>query len=237
MGTKPSPGRQPVLATIKVRDVVCFLRDNPGFLNEHPDLLSDLDPPQRGGGRGICDFQEAMIRRLRDRIEKATEVTRELIDTSRDNMNSQARVHECVLRLLGATSFEQLINLIQTDVAVILGMDVVTLAVENANAEESPIHGVSLVAPGTVDRLIGHGRDMRLRAHVSGDPDLFNGASTLVQSDALVRLDMPAASPPAMLVFGHRDPERFHPGQATELIGFLSAVLTRLVRIWLDLPA
>lgn len=236
MGTKPSPGSQPAPAAIEAKDVVGFLRDNPGFLNDHPDLLSELDPPKREGGRGVHDFQEAMIRRLRDRIEEATDVARELIDTSRDNMNSQARVHECVLRLLSATSFEQLINLIQTDVAVVLDMDVVVLAVESANAEEFPIRSVTLVPPGTVDRLVGHDRSLMLRAHTSGDPELFGSAASLVQSDALVRLDISTASPPAMLAFGHRDPEKFHPGQATELIGFLSAVLAQLVRIWLDLP-
>ncbi|MDW3204672.1 MAG: DUF484 family protein [Alphaproteobacteria bacterium] len=233
---KPSPGSHPAPTGVEAKDVVSFLRDNPGFLNEHPDLLSELDPPKRNGGKGVYDFQEAMIRRLRDRIEETTDVARELIDTSRENLNSQSRVHECVLRLLSANSFEQLINLVQTDVAVVLDMDVVTLAVESANAEDFPVRSVTLVPPGFVDRLIGTDRDMLLRAHISGDPDLFGGAATLVQSDALVRLQISNSSPPALLAFGHRDPEKFHPGQATELIGFLSAVLAQLVRIWLDLP-
>lgn len=233
---KTSPGSQPAPTGVEAKDVVSFLRDNPGFLNEHPDLLSELDPPKRNGGKGVYDFQEAMIRRLRDRIEETTDVARELIDTSRENLNSQSRVHECVLRLLSANSFEQLINLVQTDVAVVLDMDVVTLAVESANAEDFPVRSVTLVPPGFVDRLIGTDRDMLLRAHISGDPDLFGGAATLVQSDAMVRLQISNSSPPALLAFGHRDPEKFHPGQATELIGFLSAVLAQLVRIWLDLP-
>ncbi len=233
---KSSPGSQPVSNGIDAKDVVQYLRDNPAFLNEHPDLLSELDPPSRVEGKGVYDFQEAMIRRLRDRIDETTEVARELIDTSRDNLNSQARVHECVLRLLSASSFEQLISLIQTDVAVVLDMDVVALAIESANAEDFPVRSVTLVPPGTVDKLMGADRDLLLRAHISGDPDLFGEAATLIQSDALVRLKISSASPAALLAFGHRDPEKFHPGQATELICFLSAVLAQLVRIWLDLP-
>lgn len=236
MATKPSPGGQPTPNGIEAKDVVTFLRDNPSFLNEHPDLLSELDPPKREGGKGVYDFQEAMIRRLKDRIEETTDVARELIDNSRENLHSQNRVHECILRLLSASSFEQLINLVQTDVAVVLDMDVVTLAVESANAEDFPIRSVCLVPPGHIDQLIGSDKNMLLRAHISGDPDLFGGAASLVQSDALIRLDISSASPPALLAFGHRDPEKFHPGQATELIAFLSAVLAQLVRIWLDLP-
>ncbi|MDF1748182.1 MAG: DUF484 family protein [Alphaproteobacteria bacterium] len=233
---KASPGSQPVSASIEAKDVVSFLRENPGFLNEHPDLMSELDPPTRAVGKGVSDFQNAMIRRLRDRIEETTDVARELIDTSRENLNSQARVHECVLRLLAANSFEQLINLIQTDVAVVLDMDVVALAVESENAEDFPVRSVTLVPPGFVNRLMGPDKEMLLRANISGDPDLFDGAAPLVQSDALVRLQISSKSPAAMLAFGHRDPEKFHPGQATELICFLSAVLAQLVRIWLDLP-
>jgi uncharacterized protein YigA (DUF484 family) len=234
---KQSAGSRSVPASgIEAKDVVSFLRENPGFLNEHPDLMSELDPPRRNGGKGVYDFQEAMIRRLKDRVEETTEVARELIDNSRDNLNSQARVHDCVLRLLNVTSFEQLINTVQTDLSVILDMDVTILAVESANATAFPVRSVTLVPPGFVDRLIGADRNMLLRAHISGDPDLFGAAAPLVQSDALVRLDISTASPPALLAFGHRDPEKFHPGQATELIGFLSEVLAQLVRIWLDLP-
>lgn len=233
---KGSPESRPTPPDVGAKEVIAFLRENPGFLNDHPDLLSELDPPRREGGRGVHDFQAAMIGRLRDRIEEATEVARELIDTSRDNLNSQARIHECVLRLLEASSFEQLIQLVQTDLAVVLDMDVVTLAVESDSAEDFPVRSVTLVPPGFVDRLIGSQNDQILRAHVSGDPELYGGAASLVQSDALVRLQISKASPPALLAFGHRDPEKFHPGQATELIGFLSAVLAQLVRIWLDLP-
>lgn len=221
---------------IDAKDVVSFLREHPGFLNEHPDLLSELDAPRQDGGKGVYDFQEAMIRRLKDRVEETAEVARELIDNSRDNLNSQARVHECVLRLLNVSSFEQLINTVQTDLPVILDMDVTALAVESANAAAFPVRSVTLVPPGFVDRLIGADRNMLLRAHISGDPDLFGAAAPLVQSDALIRLQISTGSPPALLAFGHRDPEKFHSGQATELIGFLSEVLAQLVRIWLDLP-
>ena len=235
---KTSPGSQTAAApSVEAKDVVAFLRDNPSFLNEHPDLLSELDPPKREGGNGVFDFQDAMIRRLRSRVEETAEVARELIDNSRENLNSQARVHDCVLRLLEAKSFEQLISLVQTDVAVILDLDVVSLAVETEKATDFPLRSVNLVPPGTVDRLLGgKNQDIVLRAHISGDPDLFDGAAPLVQSDALVRLHISPASPQALLAFGHRDPEKFHPGQATELICFLSGVLAQLVRIWLDLP-
>jgi len=40
----------------------------------------------------------------------------------------------------------------------------------------------------------------------------------------------------ALLAFGSREEERFHPGQGTELLSFLARILTHAMRSWLDLP-
>ena len=43
-------------------------------------------------------------------------------------------------------------------------------------------------------------------------------------------------TPPAILVFGSRDPALFQPGQATDQVMFLARVVERAFRQWLDLP-
>ncbi len=71
---------------------------------------------------------------------------------------------------------------------------------------------------------------------IEGNPSAFGEAADLVRSAALVRLEISASTPPALLAFGSRDSEKFHPGQATELIGFLAAALESIIRGWLTLP-
>ena len=39
-----------------------------------------------------------------------------------------------------------------------------------------------------------------------------------------------------LLALGSREPDTFHPGQATELLCFLTRVIERCIRSWLDLP-
>lgn len=217
--------------------VADYLRRHPDFLVKRPDLLSVLDAPgRRDMGDGVADFQEAMIRRLRRQMEDATEVAQELIDTSRDNLTSTTRIHDSVLALLAATSFEKLIETVHSDLAMILDMDAVALCVESKEAEAFPVRAVTLVPPGFVDRQIGRERDLLLRDDVSGDPEIFESAAPLIRSDALVRLKISDHAPPALLAFGSREAGKFHPGQATELIQFLSQVLAELIRLWLDLP-
>lgn len=215
--------------------VLSFLRAHPQFLTEHAKELEVMDPPQRGLGLGVTDFQQAMIARLRHQVEETTEVAQELIDTSRDNLNNQARVHECVLALLRATSFEQLIHFVTTDLAVILDLDVVALCVEGRR-QSFPVENIALVPEGFINRVLGKDRELQLHADVSGDPEIYEAAAPLVRSQALVRLEISSVAPAALIAFASRQPEKFHPGQATDLLNHLSKVLSQLIRIWLELP-
>ncbi|MFZ8518355.1 DUF484 family protein, partial [Staphylococcus aureus] len=50
--------------------------------------------------------------------------------------------------------------------------------------------------------------------------------SNLVRSCALVQLDLPTIGRPAILAFGVRHPDRFHPHQGGELLEFLGEVMS-----------
>ncbi|MGC5204424.1 DUF484 family protein, partial [Klebsiella pneumoniae] len=65
---------------------------------------------------------------------------------------------------------------------------------------------------------------------------LYGPAASLVQSDALVRLEFSAAAPIGLLALGARETGKFHAGQGTELLSFFAKALARLIRQWLDLP-
>lgn len=220
-------------------EVLDYLRAHPDFLGQHPELLAKLVAPERALGEGVADFQSALIERLRGQMDEQKALSRALIDTSRQNLSSTAQIHECVLRLLGATSFEQVIQIVTTDFAMLLDVDVVVLALEGRDSDGLALNakGVQLLSAGAVANLFGGGaQGVRLRSGISGDPEIYGGAAPLVQSDALVRLDISEATPAAMIAFASRHPDRYHPGQASELLAFLGQVLERVVRLWLDLP-
>jgi uncharacterized protein YigA (DUF484 family) len=231
-GAKADPGG------ISAGRVAEFLRHNPDFFVKHPDALKTIQAPARALGDGVSDLQQAMIDRLRGEIEKMKGDQQELLSATRANMQTQSRIHACVLGLLGATSFEQLIQTVTTDFAVILDLDIVTLCIEAECTASLPVRtrGLMILAPGTIDAVLGPDRRLTLRGDIAGDPELFAGGAPLVRSDALVRLSISPATPPVLLAFGSRDPHRFDSGQATELIDFLGSVLEHVIRIWLHLP-
>lgn len=226
--TGPTPG-----------DVVVYLRENPDFLVQNPDLLSVLTPPSRSSGDKVIDMQHFMVERQRRDMERMRQSYKELIAISRTNMQSQTRIHAAVLALMEARTFEHLIDIVTNGLVHTLGCDAVTLCAEgdDATLPRAIKAGVYVLRPGRIDTLLGEGGTVLLRGDLEhGDEDLFGPAAGLVKSDALVRLVPSPAAPPCLLAIGSRRINHFHAQQATELLVFLANAVERSIRNWLDLP-
>ena len=216
--------------------VRAYLRENPGFLSENSDLLSSMAAPERPAGEGIADFQKYMVERLRREGEELKAQQGEIIANARANMNTLNRVHSAILFLLDARSFEDFINAMTTDLAVLLDVDAAILAVESNELSLPQIaqHGVRVVPQGTCDAWLGN-RPTRLNGNIAGDPQIFGPVADLVQSQVMVRLDIDPRMPQAMLVLGSRNPEIFDPSQGSELAQFMGRVIERQLRHWLQI--
>lgn len=217
--------------------VAAYLRKNPDFLVDHPELMAALTPPTLRRGESVVDMQHFMLQRLRSDVARLKTQQRALIATSRTNLNSQNRIHAAVLAIIAASSFEQLLQIVTTDLAVLLDVDVVTIGVESAASKQPrlPLHGIQILRPGTVDDLLGPEHGALLCADTPGEPALFGSASGLVRSQALLRLDVSEHAPVGLLCIGTRRPDKFHPGQGTELLSFLARVTELTFAAWLDL--
>lgn len=223
--------------------VADYLRSHPDFLVAHPDLLSVLTPPMRERGDRVVDMQHFMVQHQRNEIARLKAQQKSLIAAVRANLVGQARVHSAVLAILAATSFEQLIQIVTTDLATLLDADVVTIAVERpassqgAHRPRLPHSGVQILDFGTVAEVLGPERDVLLQTDAQGDARLFGDGAGLVHSAALLRLPVSSKAPAGMLCIGTRKPGKFHAGQGTELLSFLARALGTTIAAWLDLSA
>jgi uncharacterized protein len=216
-------------------EVADFLRRHPDFLVEHPDLLRLLTPSGHQRADGAVDLQRYMLDRARGDLAKLQTAHNDLVATSRGNLSGQARIHAAVLAMLDARTLEHLIEIITTDFALHLDVDVVALGFEalDRGAREAGTHGLKLLTKGKVDKLL-NGRDVALISDEQGDGVIFGAAATLVRSQALLRLQLKRDAPNGVLAFGSRVPDKFHPGQGTELLGFLARTVELTMRGWLD---
>lgn len=225
-------------AELDADDVIAWLKANPDFVASNPDVIELMLPKRKASGRGgVADFQSYLIDRLKAAKEEAVNTTREIVETARNNMNSQTRIHTAVLRLLEANSFDEFIQTITHDLTSLLDVDITTLVVESDGRQIPHIGlaGIHVVPEGTVDRWMG-GKNTLLQSDISGIEAIYGAGATLVRSQALVRVDIAMQTPPAILAFGSRDPLLFNPTQGTELVSFLARVVERQFRTWLLLP-
>src|SRR6202012_1078377 len=151
----PSSGLGP--GELKPGEVVSFLKQNPDFLVDHPDLLSVLTPPKHDHGERVVDMQHFMVQHQRNEIARLKTQNKTLVTGTRANLMSQARVHAASLAIIGAQSFEQLIQIVITDLAGLLDADVVTIAIERQGTQRPrmPHHGIEILEPGTVASVLG----------------------------------------------------------------------------------
>jgi uncharacterized protein YigA (DUF484 family) len=218
-------------------DVIAWLKKNPDFLARNPDVIDLLLPPKHNNGRKVADFQSYMIERLKADKAEAVVMTREVVETARNNMNSQTRIHKAILHLLEADSFDDFIQTITNDLSAHLNVDITTLVVEADGRDIPHIHtnGIRIIPEGTIDQWM-QGKNILQQSDIAGIEVIYGAGATLVKSQALVRVDISMRTPPAIIAFGSRDPNFFHPSQGTELVSFLARVVERQFRSWLLLP-
>ncbi|MBO1073570.1 hypothetical protein [Roseomonas marmotae] len=188
--------------------VAAWLRANPSFLAERPELYRLLAPPHRIHGEGLADHMAAMIA-----AERAA--NRELAATARAEDGFVHRAQRAVVALIAAPDAAEAVA---QEWPALLGLEHCTLAGEGTHAP----HRVHL-PPGTVEALLPSGRDTLLRDNPA-DPALLHGeAAALITRDALARLPLPG--PPVMLVLGARREAALPRSGAAPQLRFLAAAL------------
>lgn len=224
--------KQSELAAEAVRE---YLLQHPEFLRENFELFEAANE-ERDLGAGVVDFQSFLVKNLQKNSETLKNRYDVLVDFCRDNMSVQGQVHRAVLRLIQARTLEQLLEVITQDLVSLFDVDVVRLAMESEVADaydtfytENNYSGIVFIVPGTVDYAVGQKNimmtpDTNQQAPI-GFEQIFSECENLIQSCALLRLELERTGRPVLLAFGVRYPERFHPGQGVELLQFLGQIV------------
>jgi len=211
-----------------------FLKQNPDFLIDNPDLFSVLTPPNRSEGDEVVDFQNMMIEKIKSNLEDLQNSQGNLIDTSRNNLTTQAQVHEAVLCLLETESLDHIGHIVTQDWADMLHIDVIRICFEDDHPIAPPsLKEVALLPEGCVDEYLGRDDIVQLRGDVDVSEDIFGPAKSLVKAEALIKIPKTKYNPPGILAFGSRDADMFYPGQGTELLRFLGKSFHKCLIQWL----
>src|SRR5215510_1243736 len=90
-------------------DIALFLRGNPKFFDQHPELLEKIHVPHPHGGRAI-PLAERQTLALREKLRLLEVKLAELIKFGEENEAISEKVHRLAAALVAARDFPALAN-------------------------------------------------------------------------------------------------------------------------------
>lgn len=183
--------------------VAAFLRANPSWLADNPDLYLLLAPPVRVHGESLADHMAAMVRAARAQAAERSAEADGVVTAGRAAAGLAARVHEAVLALMRAPDPA---DCVATELPGLLAVDAAALCAE-LDADAPLVSWrfqarLRVVPRGTVAALFG-GRVVVFRDRPADAALLHAEAALLARHDALVQVRLAGA--PALLALASRD--------------------------------
>lgn len=212
--------------------VLAFLRANPGFLSDEPELAAALvNAPEE---LGVVSLHRAARVRLDAKLQRCETARRALIATARDNLAVQAQTHAAILALLEADDTLGLDRRLAGRAKAGLGMDALVVLVEGAEVLEGA-HALFPAQPGLIDTVMAD-ETARLGPVTTAAEAIFGDAADGLASWALLRIRV--GDRPGLFAAGSKDAEALSAEQGTELLTFLAGVTARLLerRPWALAP-
>lgn len=186
-------------------DVERFLRANPSWLAERPDLYRALTPPARFCGDAMADHLVAMVRAERRHAAEQTARADGVLAAGRAAAGLAYRVQQAVLALIRASDP---VDCIHGELAPLLGLDAAHLCMEGQWLHARPLPE-GYVAAALDGRAVAVRSDPPDAALVHGE------AARLATRDALVRVDWQGA--PSLISLVSRDAAALDQAQAGAL--------------------
>jgi uncharacterized protein YigA (DUF484 family) len=192
-------------------DIAIFLRTNPQFFDQHPELLEKIHVPHPYGGRAI-PLAERQNLALREKAKTLEGKLAELVQFGEENDAISEKVHRLAVALLGARDFAALSQSLHFHLREDFAVPHVALRIWGKTIP------AELAEAGAVDET------QRRHASAMGGPQCgqaegnpfagwFGEAGSRLRSLALVPLGQ--ATVFGLLALGSEDAKRFYPEMGT----------------------
>jgi uncharacterized protein YigA (DUF484 family) len=203
-------------------DIARFLKANPGFFDQHPDLLESIYVPHPHGGRAI-PLAERQLVTLRDKSKLLEGKLFELIRFGEENDAVGEKVHRLAVALLGARDFAGVVQALYFHLREDFSVPHVALRLWGRMLPESAPEGAPL---SDAQRSLVAAMAAPQCGPVAGNAfgDCFGDAHEHLRSLALVPLGAAAAF--GLLALGSEDARRFYPEMGTLYLRRIGESLT-----------
>ena len=190
-----------------------FLRQNPGFFENHVDILMNLQIPHPHGGRAVSIGERQLVA-VREKSKLLEDKLRELIQFGEENDAVGGKVHRLSCRLIEAPSLDATLDTLYLDLLDHFAVPHVAVRLWNVAEENPDTKEFAPVAP-EMRQFVSQMTVPYCGHHAVYESQAWFGeAAPHLKSFALVKLSRDG------LVFGvialaSEDPKRFYPEMGT----------------------
>jgi uncharacterized protein YigA (DUF484 family) len=206
--------------------VRAFLRVEPDFLRDDPDLLTELG--LRVDMANVVDFGPAALARAAEAHKREAKVRRALEATARANFSAQAQTHAAVIDVLDSRNHSDLARRVDEMAALRFNLAAGVIVLEGPGRAPAGWHAL---VEGQIDMILGEHGVARMGFHAPA-LGLFGDKIDAIRSMALVRMALWEPSRQGILAFGSSDPDGFSQDMGAELVAFLARVVERTAERW-----
>lgn len=225
--------KNPERAIATAEEVAAYLKDNPDFFSNYPELLTEITVPHRPGG--AVSLVERQLKALREQNEQTRKRLRELVEIARQNEELAHRMHHLVLTLIDAGAPDAVFKTLYDNLK------------RNFSADRAAVRLFAGPAAGAVagEEFVGRGAEAETlfeslidkRLPVSGPLEarqqafLFGEQCVDVASAVLVPLRGNHWG--GVMAIGSRNPDRFQEGMGVELLANMGEALSFILKPWI----
>jgi uncharacterized protein YigA (DUF484 family) len=208
------------------QNVVNYLRENPDFFADHPELLSVLTIPHPSGqASSLVERQLAVLREQNQDMDRRLH---ELVSVARENDQLSERMQRLALALVGTETLERTLATVRETMRQDFDASYVVLRIGVRNPDRGVLER-ELVGPDDpglllFDDFFKIARPKCGRVQVAQSQYLFGDQSADVGSVALIPLK--GKHWQGVLAVGDDEADRFQPGMGTLFLGRMGELIS-----------
>jgi uncharacterized protein YigA (DUF484 family) len=207
--------------------VASYLRKNPEFLDENPDVLETLELNHQSGS--AVSLIERQVEQLRASNTDMNKQLKRLLHVAAENEKLMSRLHQLTLELMSIGPRQEFFTHLGNSLLNDFSADILQICLfdlETASEAGEDVIGIKADDPELEQfkALLDKDQTVCGRLSESKLDFLFHSKARWVQSTALTPLGGKGAI--GMMAIGSSDPARFYPGMGTLFLDLLANVIS-----------
>jgi uncharacterized protein len=209
-------------------EVASYLRRNPEFLGEFPDIALTMQVPrEQGSTTSLASYQ---LEVLRDKNRELNRRLHDLIEIAHENEQLVVRVHTLTVALMREQTLSDSVRRVVAGLTEDFHTDLVRLVLFRGASADLPTTDWLILVPGGANELPAFAEFIKRSEPLCGRLQeekldaLFGAKASEVHSAVLMPIDGVG-----MLAIGSHDANRFHPGMGTVFLKLIAEAIAAAI--------